>query len=237
MTVDVLAVGAHPDDVEVGIGALVHKLARSGKRVAILDLTRGEMGSRGTPEERRVEALEAARILGATPRENAGLPDGSVANIPEQRQALIPILRTLRPSVLLAPMQNDRHPDHHAAHFLVRDANYLAGLTRIDTGQEPYRIPRMYFYPVYIENRIPDLIVDVSEDFEAKLEALAAFQSQFYNPAYDGPPTYISSEAFWQSFRTRAAYLGGRIGAAYGEPLYIDGPLGVAFPPGLEVCT
>lgn len=234
MSMDVMAVGAHPDDVEVGIGGLVHKLASRGRKVAVLDLTRGEMGSRGTPEERLEEAAEAAHILGVAERANAELSDGGIANTQEQRRAVIPFVRKWRPRVLFAPMRNDRHPDHDAAHFLVRDANYFAGLTRIETGQEAYRAPRVYYYAVYGERAIPDLVADITGHLDAKLEALAAYRSQFHNPDYAGPATYVSSPEFWESFRTRAHYLGGRIGVDFGEPLYCDAPLGVDVPPGLE---
>lgn len=234
MTVDVLAVGAHPDDVELGVGGLVHKLAQHGRTVGILDLTHGEMGTRGSVEERAAEAANAARILGVTRRENAGLPDGALANTHEQQLRVIPYLRSFRPKILIAPMNGDRHPDHRAAHELVRDAAYFAGLAKIKTDHEPFRPQRVYCYHPYNEDQPPQLIVDISEHFEAKLEALRAHASQFHNPDYPGKSTWISSEAFWESIRIRAAYWGGRIRAAYGEPLYADGPVGVSLPPGLE---
>ena len=234
--VDVLAVGAHPDDVELGIGGLVHKLTARGFAVALLDLSRGEMSTRGTPEERADEAARAAAILGVARRENAGLPDGALANTPEQRLGVIRFVRLFRPRMLLAPMAGDRHPDHHAAHQLVRDAAYFAGLERIDTGQEPYRPPVAYFYhPYYDDVAAPQMVVDVSDHFEAKLEALRAYASQFHNPGYEGDETYISSARFWETIRVRAAYWGNRIGVAYGELLCSDGPVGVDLPPGLEV--
>ena len=233
--VEVLAVGAHPDDVELGVGGLVHKLTRGGRRVGILDLTQGEMSSRGTVEERAHEGREAARILGVACRENAGLPDGAIANTPEQRLAVIPFIRAFRPRVLIATMSGDRHPDHHAAHFLTRDAAYLSGLSRIDTGQEPYRPPVVYYYRPYYEDASPlSMIVDISGHFGAKLEALRAHASQFHNPGYDGPKTLISSKQFWDTIETRAAYWGSRIGVAYGEVLCSDGPIGVSSLPGLE---
>lgn len=232
--VDVLAIGAHPDDVEVGIGGLIHKLTTSGHKVGILDLTRGEMGSRGNAAERKQEAAEAARRLGVTRRKNAGLTDGAVSNTAEQQRILIPYIRSFRPKLLLAPMQHDRHPDHHAAHALVRDANYFSGLYRIDTEQEPYRIPIVYHYRVYAERGTPDFIVDISGHFQAKIHALKAYASQFHNPNYEGPPTYVASEDFWDAVQVKAAYLGSRIGAKHGEALYSDGTLGVDLPPGLE---
>jgi len=234
MTADALAVGAHPDDVEVGIGALVHKLTTGGCTTAILDLTRGEMGSRGSVEERKVEAAAAAETLGVATRLNAGLPDGGLRNCPEQQRPIIEAIRRVRPRTLFVPMSEDRHPDHHAAHRLVRDAAYFAGLIRIETDAPPHRPERIYFYRVYGENAAPQLIVNVADHFEAKMAALRCFRSQFYNPEYDGPETFIATRAFLESIRTRAAWFGSRIGAAYGEALYVDGPLGVDLPPGLE---
>ncbi len=234
--VDVLAVGAHPDDAEIGIGGILAKLVRRGYIVGMLDLTRGEMSSRGTVEERAIEGKEAARILGAACRCNAGLPDGAVLNTPEQRLAVIPFIRKFRPRLLLATMAHDRHPDHHHAHALVRDAAYFSGLARIETGQPPFRPPRTYYYHPYFEDHAAaSAIVDISDHFEVKLEALRAHASQFYNPEYEGPKTLISSEQFWESIRTRAAYWGNRIGVAYGEVLCGDGPLGLDLPPGLEM--
>ncbi len=227
MTVDVLAVGAHPDDVELGVGGLIHKLTQRGHSVAILDLTRGEMSSRGTVEERAKEAAAAAKILGLAERCNAGLPDGGVANTHEQQLEVIPFVRRFRPKVLLATMDHDRHPDHRAAHHLVRDAAYFSGLSRIVTGEPPYRPPATYYFHPYQEHDMPGMIVDISDHFEVKLEALRAHASQFFNPAYDGPATHISSQAFWDSIRTRAAYWGSRIGVEYGEALYTDGPAGI----------
>lgn len=230
---DVLAVGAHPDDVEVGVGGTVAKLVKQGQRVAILDLTEGELATRGSVEERRAEAQAAAALLGVAHRANAQLPDGGIANSEAMRGKLIFALRTLRPRALLCPMHTDRHPDHDAAHYLVRDANYLAGLARIDTGQGPHRAAHVFYYRVYGEPTPPSAVIDVSDTFEAKLSALRAYRSQLFNPNYEGATTYVSSEAFWKSIATRAAYWGGRIGAVYGEPIYSDAPIGLSTLPGL----
>ena len=190
MTVDILAIGAHPDDVELGIGGLLHKLATKGHSTAILDLTKGESSTRGTVEERATESAAAAEILRLSARENAGLPDGQLANTTEMRRTIIPFLRRFRPRLILAPMAPDRHPDHTAAHALAQDANFLAGLRSIDTGQEPHRAQRLYFYYPYQDGN-PDLIVDISDHFEVKLAAIKAHASQFYNPDYPGPETMI----------------------------------------------
>lgn len=230
---DLLVVGAHPDDVEVGVGGIAAKAAKAGKRVAILDLTEGELGSRGSVEERRSEAQAASAALGAILRANAQLPDGGIANCDAQRRKLITHLRNLRAAVLLCPMHTDRHPDHDAAHYLVRDANYLAGLSRIETGQEPHRAAHVYYYRVYGESTPPSALIDISDVFETKLAALRAYKSQLFNPQYEGAATFVSSEAFWNSIRVRAEYWGARIGVKYAEPIYSDAPIALTTLPGL----
>lgn len=233
--VDVLAVGAHPDDVELGVGGLLRKLAGRGYTTGILDLTRGEMSTRGSVEERAVEAANAARILGVARRENAGLPDGGLSNIPEHRHTVVRWLRSFRPRVLLIPMAGDRHPDHNATHDLARDAAYLSGLAKIDTREEAHRPERIYaYYPYFDGMTPPTFIVDVSGEFEDKLAALRAHASQFHNPDYEGKATFISSAAFWDGITTRAEYWGRRIGVKYGEPLWAEGPVAVDILPGLE---
>jgi N-acetylglucosamine malate deacetylase 1 len=234
VSVDVLAIGAHPDDVEVGIGGLVHKLTARGCTVGILDLTEGELASRGSVEERREEARLAADVLGVTRRENAQLPDGRVANTTEQQGRLIPLLRRFRPRMILAPMAGDYHPDHDAAHALVRAANHFAGMSRIETDAPPHRVKRLYFYRVYLDAGDPSAVVDISGHFEAKLEALRAYGSQFHNPDYEGAETGVSSQVFWDGIRVKAEYWGARVGTRYGEALFADGPVAVDLPQGLE---
>ncbi len=233
MKTDVLAVGAHPDDLELGVGGVLHKLCQRGYRVVILDLTRGEMGTNGTPELRLEEAAQAAKILGVAERVNAGLPDGAVANTLEHQRKVIPYIRQYRPDILLATMTPDRHPDHAAAHALVRDANYFSGLGKIDTGHERYRTPRVFYYHPYTEETTPSLVVDISDHMEAKMASLRAHASQFYTPGSAQEPTRIASKEFWDSIQTRAAYWGTRIARPYGEALYTDGPLAVDLLPGL----
>ena len=232
--VDVLMVGAHPDDVELGIGGLAHKLGAYGLKVGILDLTRGELSTRGSIEERQQESNKATSILGVAARKNAGLRDGGIENTHDQRQVVIPFIRSFRPRVLIFPMALDRHPDHVATHHLVRDSAYFSGLPRIKTSQEPFRPTIMYCYHPYFEDSPPPyLVVDVSDSFDTKMEALRAHKSQFYNPEYEGEDTLISSAQFWGSIETRGAYWGNRIGVKYGEPLHSYGPVGVVLPPGL----
>ena len=234
MCAEVLAIGAHPDDVELGVGGLLHKLTQLGRSVAILDLTRGEMSSRGDTATRQQEAEVAASILGVTLRENAALPDGALDNTRAQREILIPYIRRHRPKVLLAPMSPDRHPDHAAAHALVRDANFLAGLTRIETGAAPHRAASIYYYYAYYEPQgPPSFIVDISGHYAEKKEAVSAYASQFYNPEFAGPETHVSSQKFWDCIDGRAAYWGTRGGVAYGEPLYALESMTLELPPAL----
>ena len=234
MNVDVLAIGAHPDDVELGVGGIIAKMTRQGFRVAILDLTQGELGTRGTAQERAGEAGEAARLLGVAVRQNAGLRDGFLQNDETQRSIVVRFVREFRPRLLLAPMSPDRHPDHAAAHELVRDANYLAGLKKLEAGGEPYRAPVAYFYHPYEgPGNAAALVVDVSDTFDEKLAALRAYASQFHNPNYQADATWIASREFWDSIAARARVWGARIGVQYGEPLYSLGPVGVGLPPGL----
>jgi bacillithiol biosynthesis deacetylase BshB1 len=230
----VLAVGAHPDDVELGVGGTLHNLAQRGFAVGILDLTRGEMSTRGTVEERAVEAANAAQLLGAARRENAGIPDAAVANTNQLQLAVIPFIRAFRPKTLIVPMRDDRHPDHAAAYHLMRDAAFFAGLAKIETGHDPFRPQFIYYYHPYYESpATPQLVVDITGSFDAKLAAIRAHTTQFYNPGKPGPQTYISTQSFWEGIRIRAVYWGSRIGVGYGEPLYFDGPIGVAVPPSL----
>ncbi len=223
--IDVLAIGAHPDDVELGIGGILSKIAHKGLKVGIVDLTQGEMGSRGTVEERRKEAIDAGNILGVILRENLCLKDSEIQNIPEQRLAVIRVIRKYRPKIIISTMYDDKHPDHHNAHFLVKEANYLSGLYKIDIGSEPYRCPTLLFFYPYYEVKPPTFIVDISVYYEKKIESLRAHRSQFFNPEYSGNKTFISSERFWNSIQERCAYWGSRINVSFAETLFAIEPI------------
>lgn len=236
MSVDVLVIGAHPDDADLGVGGTLLLLAAQGFTTAILDLSQGELASRGTPEERVREADRSARVLQVRERYNAELPDGGIANTREQRLRVIPFIRTLRPAVILSHHPKDRHPDHGGAHELVRDANFFAGVASIETDEEPYRAPHILLYHPYQDSLdAPAVVMDVSDFFERKVRALKTFKSQLYNPGYGGPETFVSSPEFWDNITTRAAYWGSRVGVTYGEPLYAEGPLLMNVLPGLEL--
>lgn len=232
MTVDVLAVSPHPDDVELHCGGFMIKMADAGYRTAVVDLTRGEMGTRGTVEKRRAETRVASEILGLAARENLALPDTGIATTPEQRLAVIRAIRTYRPRLLLLPYHAARHPDHTHASQLVQDAAFLAGLAKIDTGQEPHRSPQLICYLTHYRHRdaVPSFIVDISEHFDKKLKAIRAYASQFYNPASSEPETYISRPEFLDEIEMYNRYCGLLIGARYGEPFIIREHLAIDDP-------
>lgn len=233
---DVLACAAHPDDVELCAGGTMALLARQGYRTGIVDFTRGELGSRGTPEGRLREAAEAAEILGLAVRENLGLPDGDITNTPEHRLRLVRLVRRYRPRIVLINAPECRHPDHGAAARLAADALFYAGLRRIETvddgvPQEPWR-PHHVLHYMQAVPFTPTLVVDVTEVWETRLRALQAFRSQFHHPDYrpapDEPETFVSNEGFLRFVEAQARTYGYRIGATYGEPfLYRHGPIGV----------
>ncbi len=236
---DVLAFGSHQDDVELGCGGTLASMVAAGRRVGIADLTRGELGSRGTPEVREMEAEKAARILGVERRVNLGIPDGNIKNSKKNRLKVISELRTTRPNILLIPAPDCRHPDHPAGARLIIEAVFQSGLIKIETTdasgapQEPWRPPHVLHYMQSIPFE-PTLVVDVSEFWETRNEAVRAFATQFHtgNPQTDAitdqtPETFISNPAFMDWHDARARTYGFRIGAAFGEPfLYHHGPIG-----------
>jgi bacillithiol biosynthesis deacetylase BshB1 len=214
--VDVLAVGAHPDDVELGCGGTVAWLVSRGRSVGILDLTRGEMGTRGTPELRAREAAEAARILGARFRHGLDLGDGGLRVDREAERAVIGVVRACRPRLVLAPLPEDRHPDHARAGALVRDASFYAGLRALRSDDPAHRPQQVVFYPA-ATLPAPSFLVDVSAVFERKLEAIRAFRSQFHDPSSPEPGTFISSPEFLQGIVARAQAWGRLANVAYAE--------------------
>jgi len=212
-SVDILAFGAHPDDVELGCGATIAKQVSLGNTVAIVDLTRGELGTRGTAALRDAEALKAAKVLGVKYRENLGLADGFFQIDAHSLRAVAAKIRKYRPRIILCNAVHDRHPDHPKGSSLVSQAVFLAGLKKVDLADEmgeilePYRPNVVYHYQQFYDIR-PDVLVDVSGFIEKKIEAVLAFSTQFYNPESDEPSTLISSKEFLESLRHRAAELG-----------------------------
>lgn len=226
-----LAIAAHPDDVELGCAGTLIKHARKGQAVGVLDLTRGELGTRGTPELRIQEAEAAARVMGLAVRENAGMRDGFFVNDEAHRLQLIRYIRRWRPELVIANALEDRHPDHGKGGRLIADACFLAGLRKIDTEedgvpQEAWR-PKRVFHLIQDRPLEPTFIVDISDAFEAKKEALACYRSQFHDPASTEPPTYISTQNFLQQIEYRDSLQGKRIGVAYGEGFVCENLTGI----------
>ena len=222
MKLDVLAIGVHPDDVELGCsGTLINEIKR-GKKAGILDLTEGELGTRGTAQTRYDEAKEAAAIMGVSIRENARMRDGFFKNDEEHQRQLITYLRKYRPEIVFANILEDRHPDHGRAGSLVYDACFLSGLAKIETkdeegnDQEKWR-PKYLFH--YIQDRFyePDVIIDISDSWEQRMESVKAYKTQFHSRDTKGPQTYISSPEFLEAIISRARLLGKRIGVPYAE--------------------
>lgn len=230
MKVDVLAIGSHPDDVELGCGGTVALLTERGLKVGIVHLTRGEAGTRGTVEERRSEAESAATLLKVEELVFLDCGDGGLRTGPEQEDALIQVLRRYRPDLILGPSPSDRHPDHGRAHRLVAAASYYAGLaSRGDCA--PHRPAAVFSYMQH-DSFEPSFIVDVSSTWQTKLEALAAYGSQLHQPgsSRDEPPTKVASPEFRAAVEGRARHYGLAVGAAYGEPFWSRLPLAVSDP-------
>jgi N-acetylglucosamine malate deacetylase 1 len=231
MNLDVLAIGAHPDDVELGCGGTLALLARQGRKVGILHLTRGEQGTRGTVEERIAEAEQAAQALGAVELDFLDCGDGSLRTGPAEEDALIERLRRWQPELVLGPTPRDRHPDHGRAHQLVEAACFYAGLRNRAPGLGAPHRPAAVFAYMQHDLFAPSFIVDVSAVWEVKLESLRAYRSQFHQPGEEGKPvTKISTPEFWHTVEGRARHFGFLIGAAVGEPFWSRLPLAVKDP-------
>lgn len=234
MKLDILAIGVHPDDVELGCSGWMLKEIARGKKAGIIDLTQGELGSRGTVETRYQEAAEAARILGISARENLKMADGFFSNDEEHQRKLIRMIRKYQPEIVMANALEDRHPDHGRAGRLIADACFLAGLRKIETvgdGGEPQEAWRPKYVFHYIQDRYiePDFVVDITDVFEKRMESIKAYTTQFYNPdnESDGPQTYISTPTFFDSVIGRARMMGKKIGVQYGEGFVSEKSLGI----------
>jgi bacillithiol biosynthesis deacetylase BshB1 len=216
--VDLLAIGAHPDDAELTCGGTLAKAAGQGHRTAIVDLTRGETATRGTPETRAAEAAAAARVLGVAERVNAGLPDAHLHNSDEMRRVVVELLRTLTPRVVILPFPVGRHPDHRAASELCRDACFLAGLKNYDAPGEPHRPDKVLYALAYREDPVkPTFVVDISDTFDAKLAAIRCYASQFEGAKAAGE-IFPTGQDLYELIRTQNAHYGSIIRTAYGEP-------------------
>ncbi len=231
MNVDVLAIGAHPDDIELSCGGTVAKFVADGHSVGLADLTEGELGTRGTAKIRSAEADKAASILGARVRRNLQLPDGSIEVSQANILQVITLIRELRPRVLLIPHSVDRHPDHVHTHQLCREAWFYSGLTKIRTSlngteQEAHRPDNFFEFMQWFEFD-HTFVVDISRTFEKKMESIRAHASQFHNPQSSEPQTRLSQPDFLQRIEDRARYYGQSIGVKYGEPFFSLAPIGV----------
>jgi bacillithiol biosynthesis deacetylase BshB1 len=224
MKVDILAFGAHPDDVELAAGGTLIRAVRGGAATGLITLTRGEMGTRGTVEQRASEFDRAASIMGLAVHRMLSLPDGRLADDATAREAVVREIRDLRPTIVLLPWAEDRHPDHGAASRIVQDAAFLAGLRKLDTGQEPHRPAELVYY-MHTWEFDPSFIVDISDVIEEKTRAIQSYQSQVWSASHSGTDeqTFISSEHFWELLMARAAHNGRLIGKRYGEPFRIRG--------------
>ena len=237
LTVDVLAIAAHRDDVELTCGGTLLRAAALGRRTAIVDLTAGEMGTRGSAVLRAREASRAASILEVSARENLGLPDAGIENTPETREAVIRVIRRYRPRVVIAPSQAGRHPDHRVAAELVRDACFLAGLAKLLPELPPHRPRKVVHTLTYREDPVkPTFVVDVSDVFERKLEAIRCYGSQFDGLTQAGE-VYPNGEPLYDIVRHQAAHYGSLIRARYGEPFFTTETMRVDDIAALEVST
>ena len=219
-TVDVLAIAAHRDDVELTCGGTLLKAAAQGRRTAIVDLTQGEMGSRGSAELRAAEASRAAEILCVAARVNLGLPDAGIINTPETRAKLVRVIRQFQPRVVLAPSITGKHPDHRVSAELVTDACFLAGLAKIEPDLPRFRPFKLLHSLTYREDPVkPTFVVDISDEFERKLLAIRAYASQFDGVTQAGE-AFPNGEPLYDIVRHQAAHYGSLIRVRYGEPYF-----------------
>lgn len=228
---DILAFAAHPDDVELACSGTLAAHVAQGLRVGIVDLTRGELGTRGTPELRAQESAASGQILQLSARENLDLGDGYFEINENSLRAVITQIRRFQPDIILANAQSDRHPDHGRGGDLVARAHFLSGLRKIETdfqgqSQAPWRARNLYRY---IQDRIsvPDFVVDISAYWETKVQSIKAYKSQFFDPTSQEPETYISSPLYWEYVEARAREYGHMIGTEFGEGFTIERPIGV----------
>ena len=231
MKVDIVAFGAHPDDVELGCGATIAKEISLGKKVAIIDLTRGELGTRGSAQIRDQEAANAAKILQVSARENLNFRDGFFINDEQHQLEVIKMIRKYQPEIVLCNAIDDRHIDHSKGSKLVSDACFLSGLLKVETNLNgishlPWR-PKVVYHYIQWKNSTPDFVVDVSDFMAIKIQAIMAYDSQFYNPDIKEPETPITSKNFLDSIRYRAQDLGRLIGTNFAEGFTVERYLAV----------
>lgn len=231
LKLDILAFGAHPDDVELGCAGTLLGAIAEGKKVGVIDLTKGELGTRGSISQRLSEAQLASEVMGLTIRENLEMADGFFINNKEHQLVIIETIRRFQPSIIFCNAPEDRHPDHGRAASLVAEAAFLAGLKKIQTihngvAQEAWR-PTQVFHYIQSRSLTPHFVVDISKHIEKKMEAILAHSSQFYDPKSNEPDTFISSAAFLEFVKGRAKELGQQIGVQYAEGFITQKTLGI----------
>jgi len=231
MKLDILVLAAHPDDAEISCGGTIAKHISLGFKVGVVDLTRGELGTRGTVSVRDQEAKESSRILGLSVRDNLGLRDGFFKNTEGDQLEVVNAIRKFQPEIVLTNAIHDRHPDHGRASDLVYEACFLSGLSKVET-QENGKLqvawrPKSVYHFIQSQYIQPDFVVDVSDFWEKKLESLRAFKSQFYDPQSNEPETFISNPGFMKLIEARGHELGYAIGAKYGEGYTVRNFIGV----------
>ncbi|HEX7020093.1 MAG TPA: bacillithiol biosynthesis deacetylase BshB1 [Gemmatimonadaceae bacterium] len=235
--IDLLAVGAHRDDVELTCGGTLIKAARRGQKTAILDLTQGETGTRGSAETRATEASRAAEVLGVDARENLSLPDAGIVNDPATREQVARAIRRFRPTVVIAPALEGRHPDHRVTAQLVRDACFVAGLAKVATDVPRFRPRKVVHCLTYRQDFVrPTFVVDITDEFEQKLQAVRCYESQFGGATQAGE-VYPNGEPLEDVIRHYAAYYGTLIRRQYGEPFFTTEMMRVDDMAALEVST
>jgi bacillithiol biosynthesis deacetylase BshB1 len=228
----ILAIAAHPDDIELSAAGTLIKHANAGQAVGILDLTQGELGTRGNGPLRLKEAEDAAKAMGVAVRENLSLEDGFFRNDKESQLKLIRIIRKYQPDIVITNALEDRHPDHGRGAKLVSDACFLAGLRKIETeldgqAQKPWR-PKRIFHMIQDRFSEPSFVVDISDTLDAKMEAIKCYKSQFHDPESNEPLSYIAQQGFLESIMARASLLGKRIGVKYGEGFICENVPGIS---------
>jgi len=226
MNLDVLVFAAHPDDAELAMGGTIAKFSKNDFKVGIIDLTRGELGTRGTPESRQQEAFNAAIILKVAVRENLEIPDGDIKNTKENLMKVIIAIRKFRPKIIFAPFFNDRHPDHIDASTLIKRAMFSTGLAKVKTfdkevPQQHYRPNKLYYY-MQTYTFDPSFIIDISETMNQKMKGVECYSSQFHNPKSKEPETFISRPEFINYIKLRGEFYGFSIGKPFGEPFFCE---------------
>ncbi len=233
--IDIIAFGAHPDDVELSCGGTLISLVEKGYKVGIVDLTQGELSTRGNLKKRKEETENATKILGVHWRENLKFKDGNIKVEEKSIKKVVEVLRKYKPKIVFAPYFNDRHPDHKNAALLIKESSFFSGLVnfKIEKDYAPYR-PKKIFYYMQSYPFEPSFICDISQYFELKMEAVLAYSSQFYNPNSKEPETFISRPEFLNYLKARAEFYGFQIGKQYGEPFYSEEKIEFDFSPYLD---